>query len=254
MIPPKVSGRTVCIIQARLSSTRLPRKVMLPLEGRLVLQHVISRLEKSKLVDQVVVATTRDDIDDELEVYCQENGIPCFRGDREDVLSRFYECAKECNATDVVRVTSDCPLVDPNIVDDVIRLFRSENADYGANSMEKTYPHGLDVEVLTFRALSHSHFKAKEPFEREHVTQYVRHRPEEYKLVNLSSEEELHDIRVTLDEEEDFQLIKLVMRLKGDDVDFDGIKSVFKEFPLLKDINTGARGRHDVYNRKEKIR
>ncbi|MDH5523669.1 MAG: glycosyltransferase family protein [Desulfobulbaceae bacterium] len=244
---------TVAIVQARMTSTRLPGKVLKPLAGKVVLEHVLSRLSRCQLIDKIVVATTTDDDDDTLVDWCGQYGVSCFRGDRDNVLSRFHSCALQLDADEIVRVTSDNPLVDSSIVDQTIRLRRTEKADYAANNLVKTFPHGLDVEVITFKALEESHLEAVENYEREHVTQFVRHREKRYKLVNLSSGEDWHDIRVTLDEDEDKQLIELVMRLSGIDVDFIGLQALFSEFPSLKRINARSKNWHAKYNLREHI-
>lgn len=244
---------TVAIVQARLSSSRLPGKVLKELCGKPVLKHVLDRLECCSMVNSVVVATTRDESDEALVQWCEEQNIDYYRGEREDVLSRFYECAIEYDADNIVRVTSDNPLVDPSIVDSTIELFIEKGADYGSNSLKKTFPHGLDVEVLTFEALEESHREATEYYEREHVTQFIRHRPQRYHLCNLESDGDWNDIRVTLDEDVDLQLIKLLIRLLGENVDFYALKKLFSEYPALTRVNASAREWHADYNQRENI-
>ena len=161
---------------------------------------------------------------------------------------------KKYSADIIVRITSDCPLIDPVVVENVIKLFKSENADYASNNLKKTFPHGLDTEVFSFKALSEAHQKAKKPFEREHVTQYIRHRPKKFKLSNLSSLGNYYDIRVTLDEEEDMQMIALIIKLLGDKVNLEQIVSLFASNPELKKINSEAGIRHAVYNKEQNIK
>jgi len=246
--------KTIAIVQARMSSTRLPGKVLKPLSGKVVLEHVLERLRKCKLIDQIVIATTTDEIDDQLVEWCNKKNVMCFRGDRNDVLSRYYECASKFNAEEVVRITSDNPLIDPEIVDEVIALRRKSEADYAANNLEKSFPHGLDVEVMTFQALAESNKNAIEDFEREHVTQYIRHRPKQYKLINLSADGgNWHSIRLTLDEDADRQLIEVVMRLLGNDLRFKDLIELFSELPSLAKMNTEAREWHAGYNKNENI-
>jgi spore coat polysaccharide biosynthesis protein SpsF len=243
----------VAIVQARMSSTRLPGKVLKLIAGKPVLAHVLDRLKFCKSVDQVVVAITKNKEDNRLLKWCFENGVECFRGESEDVLSRFYHCAKAFEAEEIVRVTSDNPLVDPEIVDEVIQLRQQNQADYAANNLEKTFPHGFDAEVITFKALAESHFKAFKKPEREHVTQYVRHLPDQYKLVNLFSGGSWYDIRVTLDEDEDKQLIELILRLLGQDCRLSDLKKLFSEFPMLRCMNNEVRIKHKKYNEDQNI-
>jgi len=243
----------VAIVQARMSSTRLVGKVLKPLGDKTVLEHVIGRLSQAILIDQIVVATTHDTQDDTLVEWCTKLQLNCFRGDRENVLSRFYQCALSYAADVVVRVTSDNPLVDPQIVDQTIRLFLDTKADYAANNLVKSFPHGLDVEAISFDALLLSWQEAQEAFELEHVTQFVRHRPERFKLQNLKADADYHNIRLTLDEPDDYQLIRLVHRLLGDHADFNSIKNLFREYPALLKINQQAGEAHADYNQGQKI-
>ena len=245
--------KTIAIVQTRMSSTRLPGKVLKSLSGKVVLDHVVDRLGKSKLIDQVIIATTTDEIDDQLVEWCNKKNVVCFRGDRSDVLSRYYKCASKFNAEEIVRITSDNPLIDPEIIDELITLRRKSRADYAANNLKKSFPHGLDAEVITFQALDESNKNALKDFEREHVTQYVRHRPNQYKLVNLSSDGNWHSIRLTLDEDSDRQLIEVVMRLLGNDLRFKDLIALFSEIPSLTRMNTDAREWHADYNKTENI-
>jgi len=245
--------QTIAIIQARLSSTRLRGKVLKNLLGKTVLSHVLTRLKCCREIDQIIVATTIDPGDDALVIWCQQHDVLCFRGDRENVLSRFYACAVAQAADVIVRVTSDNPLLDPEVVDQVIVLRREQQADYAANNLIKSFPHGLDVEVLTFKALEASHQQATEWFEKEHVTQYIRHRPEQYTLVNFRAEGEWYNIRITLDEDDDWQLIETVMRILGQDARLQDIITLFSELPALKKINAEAKQRHAAYNQQARI-
>jgi len=248
-----MNNKIIAIVQARMSSTRLPGKVLKTLLSKPVLKHVIDRILDSKYINQVVVVTTNDPDDDKLVEWCKKNNLECFRGDREDVLKRFYECSKKYKADNIVRITSDNPLVDPEIIDKTIDLFYKENADYCANNIIKTFPHGFDVEVVTFKSLKESHINAKKDFEREHVTQFIRYRPNEFKLCNLSSNKDCHKIRLTLDNETDFQLIELVMLLLGENANLFALQSLFSKFPSLTKINLDAKNWHAEYNNREKI-
>jgi spore coat polysaccharide biosynthesis protein SpsF len=243
----------VAIVQARVSSVRLAGKILKPVGGKTVLGHVVDRLNQSELIDQVIVATTLDSVDDILVDWCKERKIEYFRGDRENVLIRFYECAKEYMADVIVRVTSDNPLVDPSIVDQTIRQFMISKADYAANNLEKTFPHGLDVEVISFKALSISWQEAHIIADLEHVTQYVRHRPKRFHLVNISAPENHHYIRITVDEVSDFELVSEVFRLLGDNANYENIINLFRQYPELLKINYDAKESHAEYNRSLNI-
>lgn len=243
----------IAIVQARLSSSRFPRKVLTPLLGKPVLAHVVNRIKKAQQIDNVVIATTNQDEDLEIVDWCKANHVTYFRGDLNDVLSRFYHCAQEFKATHIVRVTSDNPLVDPAIIDLTIAKLLNENADYVANNLEKTFPHGLDVEFFTMQALSEAFNKSKEAYEREHVTQYIRKNPLDFKISNLSSSVNLHDIRLTLDEKQDYELIEIVMKLLNEDVSLTNIQKLFEKYPSLKKINAESKARHQAYNSGQKI-
>lgn len=247
------SKNIVAIIQARLSSSRYPRKVLLPLLGEPVLAHVVKRIKKSKLVNSVVVATTLQHEDLEIFSWCEKNDIACYRGDLEDVLSRFYHCAKDNNATHILRVTSDNPLVDPEVIDQTIQKLFDEGADYSANNITKTFPHGFDVEFFTMKSLEIAFHKSFEKSDREHVTQYIRRMNNEFKSVNFSNKTNLHDIRLTLDEKEDFELIEIVMKLLNQDVSLNRVADLFNKYPSLKKINEGSRDRHQIYNKNQQI-
>lgn len=250
---PMQKNNIVAIVQARLGSTRFPGKVLTSLLGKEVLLHVIERIRASILVNKVVVATTDLSEDQMIVDWCLKNKIECFRGDLHDVLSRFYLCAQKYQATHIVRVTSDNPLADPKVIDLTIKKLLTEKADYAANNLIKSFPHGLDVEFFTMDALTQAHTHAKENYEREHVTQYIRHRPETYKLVNVKNETDVSDIRLTLDEKVDFQLIETVMKLLEGKTSLDRIIKLFEENPALKEINLNAKERHKNYNSSQNI-
>jgi len=243
----------IAIIQARQTSTRLPGKTMRMLSGKPLLQYTIDNLQKAQNINKLVVATTTDPEDDIIDSWCKKNSIFVYRGDREDVLSRFYECALKYSADAIVRVTSDCPLVDPTIVDNVIDLFKNTKSDYSANNLIKSFPHGLDIEIFSFEVLRETFENAKKPNEREHVTQYIRARPEKYKLTNFSCSGKYNNIRVTVDEEIDFKLIETIIHKLGDDISFKDLQNLYLENPDLFSINTDAQIRHREYYKKENI-
>jgi len=199
----------VAIIQARMGSTRLPGKVMKTILDKHVILWDIDRVSLSKLIDEIVVAIPfgkQDDvIADTIEEY--NNKILISRGSEDDVLDRYYNAAVQTNADVVVRITSDCPLIDPVVVDHVIEQFLNNDCDYCSNSLQRTYPRGLDTEVFSFDALSKAWNESKKDYEREHVTPYIIENPDKFKLLNVSNTIDLSHLRWTLDTKEDFEFI-----------------------------------------------
>lgn len=202
------------IIQARMGSTRLPGKIMKNLVGRPMLWHVIERALHSKMADKVIVATTTNKEDDSVEEFCEENNFLYHRGSADNVLERYYEAAKKFEANTIVRVTSDCPLIDPAIIDKCVEALRKSGADYLSNiNPERTFPRGLDVEAFTFAALEKAHKEAKENYEKEHVTPHIwENKKGEFKigLVVKAAPEYRRDYRLTVDYPEDFELIEKI--------------------------------------------
>lgn len=198
----------VAIIQARMSSTRLPGKVMKSLTGRPILWHVVNRLNASKLIDEVVVATTTGPEDDIIEEWCKLGGVSVSRGSLEDVLDRYYQAAVAFKAKTVVRITSDCPLIDPALVDRAIEKFNEGGFDHV--SIDSSYPDGLDAEVFSFEALKKAHEEAALASEREHVTPYIWKNQQIFKLGKIKNSVDLSYMRWTVDDEKDFRLITAI--------------------------------------------
>lgn len=203
------------IIQARMSSTRLPGKVLLPLGGRTVLSHVVQRVSACPLVDKVVVATTDLAIDDLIVDEARSLGVHWSRGSSEDVLSRYVKAAREHCAATVIRITSDCPLVDPHLLGDMAQRFITSRtsptpADYLSNTLERTYPRGYDVEIFTADTLERAHKEAKLAHEREHVTPYIYLNSEKFIIENYKGKTDRSSIRLTLDTPEDFSLLSAI--------------------------------------------
>ncbi|MEA3326254.1 MAG: glycosyltransferase family protein, partial [Chloroflexota bacterium] len=167
----------VAIIQARMGSSRLPGKVLMPIGGEPMLYRVVVRARHAKSVGLVVVATTTDPSDDPVALFCRRRGFPCFRGDPLDVLDRYYQAAIQFNAATVVRLTADCPLIDPHEIDRTAKAFFESNVDFAANRLpppwKRTTPIGMDTEVVTFDALARAWQEADEKYEREHVMPYL---------------------------------------------------------------------------------
>lgn len=198
----------VAIVQARMTSTRLPNKVLMDLGNRTVLGQVLNQLSFSKFLNNVVLATSNDESDDKLENWAIENNISYFRGDLNNVLKRFYDTAKSFHADVIIRITADCPLIDPEIVDAVIKEFLDGNYDYYSNANPPTFPDGLDTEVFTFKALEESFLNAELKSEIEHVTPYIRNHPELFKIGNYLSNVNYENLRWTIDNQEDYDFLK----------------------------------------------
>lgn len=203
--------KVVCIIQARVGSSRLPGKVLKEICGKTVLEHDIDRLKRVKNIDEIVIATTTEEKDIEIENEAKRLGVKYFRGSENDVLSRYYYAAKEANADIVIRVTSDCPCMDSKLIDDMIIKFIRENNkfDYMNNTLERTFPRGYDVEIFTFKILEEAFNNAKKDYEREHVTPYI-YNNKKNKLFIYKNDKDYSDLRVTLDTIEDFQVIEKI--------------------------------------------
>lgn len=202
---------SVIIVQARMGSTRLPGKVLLSAAEKSLLEIELGRLQQCRLPDALCVATTKGHQDDPIVNLCQTIEIPCFRGSEEDVLSRYYEAARFMQADEVIRITADCPLIDPDIVDAVIEKRRNTHADYASNTLKRTFPRGLDTECFSFASISAAHHEAIEPWEREHVTPFIYGRPDRFSMASLESGQDESRHRWTVDTQEDFQLISLIL-------------------------------------------
>ena len=202
--------KIVAIIQARLSSNRLPGKVLLPVAGEPMLARVYSRVRQAQLIDEIVVATTSDPSDLPILQFCKERGIACFRGDLYDVLDRYYQAALFTQADVIVRITADCPMISPEEIDRVIQAFLDSGADFAANRLplpfERTTPIGMDCEVCSFQALQQAWQKADQPYQREHVMPFLYDTPGKFKVVTVDMEPSQGHLRFTVDTPVDLQL------------------------------------------------
>jgi spore coat polysaccharide biosynthesis protein SpsF len=202
--------RVVAIIQARMGSTRLPGKVLMDISGRSMLAQVVARARKAQLASEVVVATTTAPIDDAIVDECAWLGVSAFRGSEEDVLDRYYRVALEQEADAVVRITSDCPLIDPAVVDDVVRAFLDAKPDYASDTLERTYPRGLDTEVFSLEALCRAWKEANEAYQRAHVTPYFYEQPNLFRLLSVRATADYSAHRWTVDTREDLALVRSI--------------------------------------------
>jgi len=229
----------VAIIQARMGSTRLRGKVLTDLGGQTVLARVVSRVRRATLVNSVVVATTTEKNDDPIVYQCDQLEVDAFRGDEYDVLDRYYRAAQSKQATAIVRVTADCPLIDPEVMDKTIRAFVNNQPDYASNTLERTYPRGLDTEVAQFAALERAWRDARDTYQRVHVTPYLYQNPQLFKLLSVKGEENYSQYRWTLDTTEDLEFLHAVFnRLQGqNDVTWRAVVSLLQSEPELVEIN-----------------
>lgn len=239
-------GKIVAIIQARMGSTRLPGKVLSDIEGRPMLVHVVERLRHSKFIDEIVVATTCLAKDNEIEKLCIDKGLAFFRGSEKDVLDRYYKCALEHKADVIVRITSDCPLIDPEVVDKVVAGYISEapRVHGASNVVDRTYPRGLGVEVISFSTLECLQNQVKNQSCREHVTLYIYKHPEKFEIVRIKRDVNLSGFRWTVDEEDDLRFVREVYkRLYREDKIFlmDEVVVLIEKEPRLKKINGYVR-------------
>jgi spore coat polysaccharide biosynthesis protein SpsF len=211
MIADKGQPAVLAILQARMSSSRLPGKVLRPILGRPMLGHHIDRLKRSKRLGRLIVATSTEASDDPIGSFCSSEGIGCFRGPLQDVLARFEGAASASDPVDhVVRLTGDCPLADPEIIDRLIDLHLAGQYDYSSNVRELTFPDGLDAEIMTRPVLRQAAMEACDPYEREHVTAFIYRRPDRFRLGSLTNEAALGHLRWTVDTESDFQMVEAV--------------------------------------------
>jgi spore coat polysaccharide biosynthesis protein SpsF len=237
----------IAIIQARMSSTRLPGKVLLDLGDRSVLSRMVERVKQSRMVTRVVVATTIDPTDDPIVKLCQDEKIDVFRGSLPDVLDRYYQAAVLYHADIVVRLTGDCPLIDPQLIDQTIQLMIDQKADFSCNRLpppfHRTYPIGLDVEVCSMPALTFAWHVADEKHDREHVLPYLYEVKGRFNVVQLDHTEDLGSLRWTLDTPEDYVLLQEVInRLDGsNEFTWLDVLELFKKDPELAHINQSIK-------------
>ena len=247
------------IVQARMTSSRLPGKVALDLVGESVLYRVVERLRESKKLDKIIVATSTEASDDPIVKLCEERDISCYRGPLNDVLGRYAGAAKEFGCDTVVRITCDSPLIDPSVVDQCIEAFENGGFDYVSNSPNgpRTFPHGLDTEVFSADALERANKEATSQFDREHVTPYLYDRegtgfkigptveaPFEYRSMH----------RLALDYPEDYELIRKVYELfftPGTIVDVPSVLAYLDEHPELSELNAFRTADYEKWSAKK---
>lgn len=235
----------IAIIQARMGSTRLPGKVLEDILGKPLLQHVIERVRQSRLIDDLVVATTRNSKDLSILVLTKKLKIKSYRGSENDVLDRFYHAAKKYSADTVVRITADDPFKDPRIIDRIIKYFLTNRnrIDYVSNTIEYSYPLGLDVEVFTFKALKKTWEEARQAFQREHVTPYMRQNPQLFRLKNIKCRKDISQLRWTIDTNKDLEFAREVYKYlyrKKRYFLMSDILNLLNKYPQLRRINQNS--------------
>jgi spore coat polysaccharide biosynthesis protein SpsF len=237
----------VIIVQARMASTRLPGKIMKEVLGKTLLEHQIERLRRVKQADKLVIATTDHGEEQPIVDLCERLEVDSFRGSENDVLSRYYGAATQYGADMVVRITSDCPLIDPAVVDGVIDHFqrRHSEVDYASNTFpELTYPRGMDTEVFSYRALKEAYQEAVDLPEREHVTIFIKRRPERYRIVNLPYRQDVSRHRWTVDTPEDLELIARILTAlypQNPEFTLEDCLDLLKKHPEWEEINGEVR-------------
>ena len=256
----KAKPKIVAIIQARMSSSRLPGKVLKEAGGRALLDRMVERVQKSSLIDETWVATTVDPSDDELAAFCEAHGLKYFRGNLMDVLDRYYLAALQAHAEIIVRLTGDCPFIDADLIDQTITALLENHADFSCNRLppplKRTYPIGLDVEVCTFAALERAWNEANEKHEREHVMPYLYEQQGRFKVVKIDHSEDLGELRWTVDTPQDLEFVRAVYAELHNRNDFSwlDVLKLVRAQPELAAINSGVQHKtmFDVDERNKK--
>jgi spore coat polysaccharide biosynthesis protein SpsF len=235
--------RVVAIIQARMGSTRLPGKVLKDLAGDTMLARVISRLRATNLINEVLVATTNLPVDDAIVAECRRCCVRVARGDQDDVLDRYFQAAQLAGADVVVRITSDCPLIDPEITEKTIRAFLENQPDYASNTIVRTYPRGLDTEVISLKALARAWTEARKPYEREHVTPYLLEHPSDFVLLSVTGDGDYSGFRWTVDTLEDLEFVQAVYFRLGRKLGFSwrDVLDLLNRAPELLELNRSVK-------------
>ncbi len=239
-----MSNRIIAIIQARMGSSRLPNKVLKDIEGKPLLQHVVERISLSKLVDDIVIATSTNPKDDKVYEFAKRNNINVFRGSENNVLDRYYKAAKKFRAKTIIRITGDCPLICPEIIDEIVREYQKSNFDYVSNTLLLTYPDGCDVEVFKFKALEKAWRECKDPVSREHVTTYMRSSGR-FKIKNFENNQPVdpNEYKWSVDTQKDLDFVRQVYKhlYKGShNFYMEEILKFLQEHPEIRKINAGG--------------
>lgn len=233
----------VAIIQARMGSTRLPGKVLQDLAGESMLARVVQRVRRARQLDQVVVATSTSPADEAIVDECRRMAVACYLGDEQDVLDRYFRAAVQHGAQLIVRITSDCPLIDPLLIDELVMAFLAAVPDYASNTLERTYPRGLDTEVFGMTALARVWEEALDPYQRIHVTPYFYQNPDLFTLLSIRQNRDDSRHRWTVDTPEDLYFVRQIYQRLGGDVAFrwQDVLDLLEREPELLAINRDVR-------------
>ncbi len=204
--------RILAVLMARTSSRRLPGKVLKRILGRPMLALQIERIQKAVCYDELIVATSGSSSDGPIQALCEELEIPCFRGSLEDVADRYYRAASQYDPKHVLKLSGDCPLTDPGLIDALAAFHRDGGYDFSSNALDPTWPDGLDAEIFTMACLERIWREAKLPSEREHLVPYLKRHPESFRIGSMTQEEDLSRLRWTVDEPEDFELVSAIYK------------------------------------------
>jgi len=231
--------KIIGITQARTGSTRFPKKILKKVNNKTLLEIHIQRIKKSQLLDGIIIATTNKRSDDKIEDIAKKMNVKCFRGSENDVLDRYYKASKGLKVDAIARLTADCPLIDPKLIDEVIKNFLNKKLDYYSNILEETYPDGQDIEIVNFLSLKKAWKEAKNPSEREHVTPYIKNNSTFMNKNMFTSgshkcNKNYKDIRLTVDEEIDFKVIKDIIEKLGEDCDWETYANYYLNNKLYK--------------------
>jgi spore coat polysaccharide biosynthesis protein SpsF len=242
-------------IQARMSATRFPGKVLKPILGRPMLELEIERVQLCDTIDRVIVVTSTCSDDQKIVDLCKRLNVDVFCGNLENVLDRFYQAARKFKPDHIVRITGDCPLIDPKVVDSMIRLYLDKKCDYGTNCVPPTYPDGLDAEIFTIEALTQAHREAVLPSHLEHISPFFEGQPERFKTVNLANSVDLSALRWTVDEPQDFEFVKKIFETLYPSKPLFGMKdilSVLEKNPQWAVFNKQFTRNEGLLKSKEK--
>ena len=226
------------IIQARMGSSRLGGKVLMKINGSSILECLLKQISFSKLLDDIIIATTLNKEDDEIFYFAKKNGIKIFRGSEKDVLDRYYQCSKQFSLTHIARITADNPLIDPTIIDKVITLYKNNRYDYVNNFLERTFPVGTECEVFSFESLEKTWREAKNKTDREHVTSFIYKNPKKFSIGCLKNKKNLSHLHWTVNRIEDLNLVKAIYaKISNLPVQLKDILKILDEDPALIEIN-----------------
>ncbi len=245
------------ILQARTGSSRLPRKVLQIIKGKTLLELYVNRAKQSCLMDKIVIATTTEPEDVLIENIAVKLKVDCFRGSENDLLDRYYQCAKKYHADVVVRLCSDDPFADYQVIDRAIQIFRDSGADFVTNHFEPTYPEGLDIEVYSIYALETSWREARLLSEREHVFPYIQNNPDKFKIINFTQEKNFSHLRWTIDYKADFEMTEIIYDHLYDEKPVflqEDILKLLKKHPEISQINAHIKRKEGINKTKAEDR